>query len=261
MTGHAPPPGDRIADDAPTLVAVGAAVAVAASLAHEAVGHGVGCLADGGTITLLTFLVFRCEGAGVLADGGGPVGAFVVAALCLVLARRRRAAPSAGRVFVFALGVQTMLWVCAQTMREGLDGGDDWGHVARDLAWPPAWGAVAVAIGLAGYAATVRLAARPGVALARGRPARLLIPYASACLFAVAFGALWSGDRAGSALDAFTSFGVAPLGYLLVIRAAARAPDAPPLPPIARDRAWIVGTLAVAVAFGLTIARGVGRLA
>jgi hypothetical protein len=77
-------------DDVPTLVAIGAAVALVASLAHEVLGHGLGCAFDGGTITLITFFVFRCDGGGVLADGGGPVGAFVVALACLLASWRLR---------------------------------------------------------------------------------------------------------------------------------------------------------------------------
>ena len=249
------------ADDVPTLVAVGAAIAIAASLAHEAFGHGVGCLADGGTVTLLTFLVFRCAGAGVLADGGGPIGAFVVAALCLILSRRFRGNPSVTSLFGYALSIQTMLWVCAQMVREGIDGGDDWGHVATDLSWTPAWHIAVIAMGLIGYAITVRVAARLGVAFARGRPARLLIPYASASIFAVAFGALWHGDRAASALDGFLSFGVAPLGYLLAIRTVAEATDASPLPSIDQSRSWLSSVAIIGTVFALTIARGVGRLA
>jgi hypothetical protein len=251
----------RSTDDVPTLVAIGAAVAIAASLAHEVLGHGVGCLADGGTVTLLTFLVFRCAGAGVLADGGGPVGAFLVAALCLILLRRLRPAPSFASLFGYALGVETMLWVCAQMVREGIDGGDDWGHVAVDLTWAPAWHVAVIALGVVGYAATIRIAALLGVSLARGRPARLLVPYISACLFATAFGALWHGDAAVSALDGYLSFGMAPLGYLLAIRAVARTAGVPSLPPIERSYAWVVSVAVIAATFALTIARGVGRMA
>jgi len=250
----------KTADDISTLVAVGAAVAIAASLAHEAFGHGVGCLADGGTVTLLTFLVFRCEGAGVLADGGGPVGAFAVAAICLILLRWYRPAPSATSLFVYALGVQVMLWVFAQMIREGIDGSDDWGHVATSLGWTPAWHPVVIAMGVIGYAFTIRVAAPVGGALARERPSRLLIPYASTCIFAVAFGALWHGDRAASALDGLLSFGVAPLGYLLVIRAIARATGEPPLLPIGRNRVWLFSVAIIATVFALTIAQGVGEL-
>jgi hypothetical protein len=64
-------------DDVPTLLAIGVLVSIAASLAHEALGHGVGCLMDGGHITLITFLVFRCAGAGALADGGGPIKCYL----------------------------------------------------------------------------------------------------------------------------------------------------------------------------------------
>ena len=251
----------RSTDDVPTLIAIGAAVAITASLAHEAFGHGVGCLADGGTVTLMTFLVFRCAGAGVLADGGGPVGAFLVAALCLILVRRFRPIPSIASLFGYALGVQTMLWVCAQMVREGIDGGDDWGHVATDLTWAPAWHVIVIAFGVVGYAGTIRAAARLGVYLARGRPVRLLVPYVSACLFATAFGALWHGDSATSALDGFLSFGMAPLGYLLAIRAVARATGEPFLPPLERSYAWLVSVAVIAATFALTIARGIGRLA
>jgi hypothetical protein len=251
----------KSADDMPTLVAVGAAVAIAASLAHEAFGHGIGCLADGGTVTLLTFLVFRCAGAGVLADGGGPVGAFAVASACLVLLRLVRPKPSVASLFVYALGVQMMLWVCAQMIREGIDGSDDWGHVATGLGWTPSWHMAVIVIGVIGYTISVRVAASLGVALARGRPDRLLIPYVSTCLFAVAFGALWHGDRAASALDGFLSFGAAPIGYLLAIRAVAQATGLPPLPPLVQNRSWLIGVAIIATVFALTIARGVGRLA
>lgn len=251
----------RSTDDVPTLIAIGPAVAIAASLAHEALGHGVGCLADGGTVTLLTFLVFRCAGAGLLADGGGPVGAFLVAALCLIIVRRLRPAPSVASLFGYALGVQTMLWVCAQMIREGIDGSDDWGHVAADLTWAPAWHVAVIALGVGGYAATIRIAARLGVFLAGGKPARLLIPYISACLFATAFGVLWHGDPAASGLDGFLSFGMAPLGYLLAIRAVARTADAPSLPPVERSYAWVVSVAVIAATFALTVARGIGRLA
>ena len=251
----------RHADDVPTLVAIGAGVAVAASLAHEALGHGLGCVADGGTVTLLTFLLFRCAGAGVLADGGGPVGAFLVAAACLAAVHALRPRPAAPSLFLFALGIQTMFWVCAQMVREGIDGADDWGHVARDLAWPHWWHGVVVAIGAAGYAAAIRIAAISGRRLAEGRPERLLIPYAATAASAVFFGALWHGGRTASALDGLLSFGVAPLGYLLAIGAIARD-DAPPRSGAIRpDRVWQLGAVLACLAFALTIARGVGRLA
>jgi hypothetical protein len=248
-------------DDIPTLIVVGGIVAICASLAHEAFGHGLGCLADGGTVTLLTFLVFRCEGAGMLTDAGGPVGAFLVAFLCLITLHRLKPKPSVASLFAYALGIQMMLWVFAQMLREGVDGSDDWGHVAGALGWPQAWHLAAIAIGLIGYGATIRIAITLGASLAGKRPSRLLIPYASACIFAVFLGAMWHGDRAASALDGFLSFGVAPLGYLLAIKVVARVGTMPDTAAIGRNRAWLVVAGVVGCIFALTIAQGVGRLA
>jgi hypothetical protein len=38
-------------DDIPTVLAAGILAATLAAIIHETVGHGMGCLADGGTVT------------------------------------------------------------------------------------------------------------------------------------------------------------------------------------------------------------------
>jgi hypothetical protein len=152
-----------------------------------------------------------------------------------------------------------MLWVFAQLVSEGVDGSDDWGYVARDLGWPSAWHAIAIAAGAIGYVSTLRIAVALGRPLASGRPARLLIPWASTAVVAVLLAALWQGGAAASASDAFLSFGVAPLGYLFAIRALAREPAAPDI--LRRSVAWLAGVAIALVLFALTIAQGVGRLA
>lgn len=247
-------------DDVATLCAAGATVAILASLAHEVLGHGLACLSEGGSITLLTFLQFRCLGAGPLTDGAGPVGALLAGLLCLGWLALGRPRSALVRVFLLTFGVLVLLWVCGQMMREAIDHGDDWGHVARELHWPPVWRPVVFGAGLAGYAAVVRGAARLGRGVAPGRPARLLTPWLAAVAAAVVLGLLWHGDRAGSALDGLLSFGVAPVGYLPAMRASARdlRGDAP---PIRRDWLWIGGAGVLFVVFALTIARGVGPLA
>ena len=276
---------DGLRDDTPTLLALGAIVSITASLAHELLGHGTGCAIDGGRITLLTFLVFRCAGAGVLADGGGPVGAFAVGCAALLVLRTARPRSALLALFLFALGVPTLLWVWAQMIKEGLDGSDDWGHVAADVGWAAGWHATAIVIGAIGYAATLRIARGMSGPVADGRPLRLLIPYLAATVSAVVLGALWHGDRAASALDGLLSFGVAPAGYLLLVRQVAREsatsggdspaalPDSAATPgspaawdlplrgPIKRDVPWLVSAAVLWLAFALTIARGVGPLA
>jgi len=202
--------GER--DDTLTLVAVGLLVAVVGSLAHEALGHGLGCYADHGSITLITFLVFRCRGAGVLADGGGPIGAFAVAVSALILFRALKPKVSVLRLFLLTFGLIVLFWFAAQMVREGIDGSDDWGHVARGLGWPPAWKVAAIVVGVSIYAATMEIAARLAGPFAAGRPLRLAIPWASTCVGAVVLGALWHGDSLASAIDGFMTFGLAPLG-------------------------------------------------
>jgi hypothetical protein len=52
-------------DDLITGVAVGV-LATLAAVCHETLGHGVGCILDGGRITLLTSIYVRCAGATAL---------------------------------------------------------------------------------------------------------------------------------------------------------------------------------------------------
>lgn len=248
-------------DDRPTLWSIGVAVAMVASLAHEVLGHGLGCLADGGSITLVTFLVFRCAGAGVLGDGAGPFGALLIAVVALALFRLSRPKVSAWRLFLLTLGILILFWVSAQMVREALDQSDDWGHVARDLAWPPLWRPVVGAIGIAGYIVAFRIAARLTRGFAEANPARLAIPWLACTVSAVFLGALWHGDRAGSALDAFMTFGLAPLGYLPIILALGRQPPSRDQEWIKRSPAWLAVTIALFVLFATTIAPGIGPLA
>lgn len=225
-------------DDALTLLSIGALVSIVASLAHEVVGHGLGCLLGDGRITLITFLVFRCAGAGTLADAGGPVGVLVMGSLALAFAWALRRGSSLRRLFLLNLGATALLWACGQAISEAIDGSDDWGHVAANLGWSDEWHWMLGTAGVLGYAATLWGVGRLSAVFADGRSGRLLLPYAAGAASAILLGALWHGDRLASALDGFLSFGVAPAGYLLVARGIAL---------------WLI--------FGLTVARGLGPLA
>lgn len=245
-------------DDVHMLLAMGALVSIVASLAHEAFGHGIGCLLDGGRITLITFLVFRCAGADVLIDGAGPLGAAVIGGLALALSLALKHKRLTLRLWLFNLGVIAWLWVSGQAIDEAFNGSDDWGHVAADLYWPSQWHLMVGALGAIGYGMTLRIASRWGWLLAGGRPLRLLLPYMAATVSAIVLGALWHGDRLGSALDGFLSFGVAPIGYLLVARRVSRS-DAL-ADPVARNPAFLLGVAVVWLSFAFTLAKGMGRL-
>lgn len=249
---------DADSDDALTLVAIGVLVSIVASLAHEDLGHGLGCLLDGGRITLITFLVFRCAGAGAIADGGGPMGAFAIGSVALLLVWAMRPRSMVLKLFLFNLGALVLLWFWGQMIPEALARNDDWGHVASELNWPSQWQAITASIALVGYVVTVRIVGRMAGGLAGGRAARLLIPYLAATVSAILLGASWHGDRIGSALDGFLSFGVTPLGYLFVIRRI--APKSPVPGAIGRNTVFLGAAVAVWALFALTLARGIGPL-
>lgn len=248
----------KSSDDVLTLFAIGALVSVVASFTHEALGHGLGCAIDRGHITLITFLVFRCDGAHAIADGGGPVGVFVVS--CLALSGIFAAGPRSPnlRLFLLTLGSLGLLWFWGQMISEAIDGSDDWGHVAAELRWSSRWHTILLVIGVVGYAAAMRVIGGIVRHYAGNPPMRLLIPYAAAVISAVLLGALWHGDRAGSALDGLLTFGVAPVGYLVVIRRAAQRTEMSAV--IERNLALVVSVAVLWGTFALTVARGIGRL-
>lgn len=248
------------ADDPLTLIALGVAAVLLAALTHEFLGHGLACLAERGRITLLTLLVFRCDGAGVLTDGAGPVAVLLVGwAVLGTLLIRRSAPPGSGSLFLLILAMLLVFWAPAQAVREAIDGSDDWGHVARDLNWPPPWHGVVAVAGVLLYVLAVRAMIAAAIRIVPGRPLRLVLPYVAAAITGTTLAALWHGDRIGSAIDAALTFGATPLGALLAVSAAARR--SPAGMPIARQWLWIGAVSAALLLFALTIARGVGPLA
>lgn len=65
-------PSDR-PDDTATVLAAGVLAATLAAVFHETIGHGIGCAAIGGDVTLLTSIWYRCHGATSLTDAGGAI--------------------------------------------------------------------------------------------------------------------------------------------------------------------------------------------
>jgi hypothetical protein len=63
-----------LAADPMTVVAVGVLASTLAAVCHETLGHGIGCILDGGRITLLTSIYFRCTGSTALTPAAGPLG-------------------------------------------------------------------------------------------------------------------------------------------------------------------------------------------
>lgn len=245
-------------DDWATLISIGMLVVVIGSVAHEVIGHGLGCALDGGTITLVTFLVFRCDGASWLADGGGPIGAFAVGCLALLVTRAIRTRSALFRLSSFTVASVLLFWVFAQMVREAFDGSDDWGHVARDFHWPSEWHLFVAVAGVLGYVLTLRLMRRIAASIVDGQPPRLIIPYLGAALSAPLLGALWHGGAAASALDGFLTFAIAPFGHLLLLTPIDH--EHSPAGVISRDHAFVCVALITFVLFAAFVAPGLGRL-
>ncbi|UPG90716.1 hypothetical protein L2Y96_02785 [Luteibacter aegosomaticola] len=245
-------------DDWAVLASIGMLVVMIGSVAHEVIGHGLGCALDGGTITLVTFLVFRCDGASWLADGGGPIGAFAVGCFALLIAHVSRTGSGLLRLSSFTVASVLLFWVFAQMVREAFDGSDDWGHVARDLHWPSEWHLFVAVIGVIGYVLTLRLMRQLAVSIVDGQPPRLIIPYLAAALSAPLLGALWHGGATASALDGFLTFAIAPFGHLMLLTSIdrKRAPEG----AISRNHAFVGVALITFVLFAVLIAPGLGRL-
>ena len=76
-------------DDVATVAAAGVLAATLAALFHETVGHGIGCVAAGGYVTLLTSIWFRCYRGTSLTDAGGAIAGVIFGALAFMVPLHR----------------------------------------------------------------------------------------------------------------------------------------------------------------------------
>jgi hypothetical protein len=254
-------------DDAATLISIGAIAAVLAMVAHETLGHGIGCIAAGGQITLLTSIWFRCLGASWITDIAGPIGNVfaVVAAMLAWWAFPRM--NSGMRVFLTLFAGINLFWFCGQIVYSAALDIDDVAFVAHALDWPPYWRAVAIAAGVAMYAAGVHGMAR----LVRGLVVeddaagalrrRVGIAHGAAAACEGLMGLLWAKDPWGSAFNALLAVGVAPGGlWLALLRAERGGVGTAMTLHVARSAAWIFTGAVVCIAFAWLQARGIGPL-
>ncbi|MGC1303955.1 MAG: hypothetical protein WA840_16435, partial [Caulobacteraceae bacterium] len=140
----------HLQDDRWTLLAIGCLAALASAAGHEAVGHGLTCIAVGGRIALLTTTHFQCAGGAPLVDAAGPGMNLLLAALGAFGFRFARPSTPWLRLFFLALAAFNTFWFAGEALRSSLTHVDDEAALARTLGWPPAWrpACFAVAIGL-----------------------------------------------------------------------------------------------------------------
>ena len=245
-------------DDAATVVAAGVLAATLATFCHETLGHGLSCVIEGGRITLLTSIWFRCQGASSLTDAAGPfaslAGGLVAFALLPMSGGNRLL-----RFFLILYGAISLFWFAGQLIDHAIVNGDDFGIIARRNHWPSIWRPLSIALGVAVYAGGIALTT---AALCRKDTPRwpaIGMAYAAGAAAAVIAGLMWYPAPLRSALEGLLTLGVAPLGLLVAARRAWRAAgDAAPLP---RSWPWIVASMVVFAAFLFAQARGLGPLA
>lgn len=97
-----------VKNDLWTTGAVAVSAMMAATVAHEALGHGGACLAMGGKVTLLTSVYFRCNPSGPWIDAGGPIGNLVAAVLALMILPLMKS--GASRLFAALLFAFSASW-------------------------------------------------------------------------------------------------------------------------------------------------------
>jgi hypothetical protein len=255
-------------DDWLTLIAIGVLAASLAAFAHEAVGHGTGCLVVGGRITLLTSIYFRCLGATALTDAAGPIGNLLPAIGVIVLLRSRLKWSAPTRLFLTLLGGINLFWFAGQMIYSAVLDTEDIAFVAHELSWPSSWRILAFGAGLAIYVIGVRVFARTTrTMIVRDQRCsairwRIGIAYVGAAGSAVVAGLLWKGNPLGSAINGLLTVGVAPFGiWLAAIRAQQLGPLQDAAKPVTRSGLWLVVALIIFLAFAAIQGRGVGTLA
>jgi hypothetical protein len=259
-TGVSGPTSQAQRDDVATVAAAGVLAATLAALCHETIGHGVGCLAVGGRITLLTSIWFRCHGATSLTDAGGAIASVVFGALALKIPTTLFRS-QAVRLSLLVFGSVSLFWFAAQLIDHAAFNRDDWHFIALRMHWPWEWRPLMIGLGVVAYAAIVRWTfLRLRNTAAPGAPAIRLAYLASVGSAALA-GLMWPIEPTRSAVEALLTLGVAPLGLLLAARLAQSGAEPAGTRVIARSWPLIAVSLLLFATFALVQGRGLGPLA
>jgi hypothetical protein len=250
-------------NDTATVIAVGALAATLATLCHETLGHGLGCVAAGGRITLLTSIWFRCSGAAVITDAGGPIGNLVAGSAALALLSYTKVGPRV-RLLLLMFGAMNLFWLMGQLIFESLTNAhDDWySIISLQMAWSGTLRAIGAIVGVGGYVLVSRWVS--AIIREQGGPQAhaIRLAYAAAAATAVIAGLMWRPEPLRSALEGFLVLGVAPLGLLRIARKASRdVGDDVGVNSVPRSWIWISVCAVIFGIFLLVQAPGLGSMA
>lgn len=252
--------GAKHGDDIATVVAIAALAACLATVAHEAVGHGLPCIALGGEITQLTSVYFQCSAEGTAIAAGGPTGNLAAAALSYWAFTFTPANATRTRFLLLLTMAFSLFWFAGYLGYSAARQTGDLYFVAYDLFGSPTFAlrAGAIIIALLLYFVGVRAARILSDQLSPDpkRVRRLLyIGWIAATLSGIAAALMYAPDRVGAAVQAALEIGAASLPLLtrgVVAPIGARAPNA----IIERSWPWIAASTLVFATFVLTLGRG-----
>lgn len=247
-------------DDIATVVAIAVLAACVTTVAHEAMGHGLTCLALGGEITQLTSVYFQCSAQGTVIAAGGPAGNLIAAAACWWAFSLTPASAARTRFFLMLTMAFSLFWFAGYLGYSAARRTGDLYFVAADLFGEPPFalriGAIIVALVLyfVGVRATRHLADQISTDPKRLRRT-LYIAWIAASFAGIIAALFYAPNRLAAATQAALEIGAASLPLLtraVVAPIGANAPN----PIITRSWSWIIASLIVFALFAATLGRG-----
>jgi hypothetical protein len=258
---------DAPRDSALVVLGLGVVAYVAATMLHEALGHGLVCLATGGRVTLLYPLGMRCSVVGPLMVAAGPATNLVAGALCWFVLAKTNAFGGNARYLLWLGMVFNLLVAAGYIAVGGLLNFGDWAYLIGGLQPPVAWRIATVVVAAALYYGSLRIIAAEyyrftgpsGIS-----PPRLyrltLWPAAAAAVVSCAAAAL-SPTAKPIALELAVATTLVPGLSLLAVADLLVSMRRKPVPEQARvtwSIAWLAVALVVGVVFVAVVGPGIG---
>lgn len=116
-------------DDLATVASIGAVAYLLADVAHHAFGHGLACLALGGSIRSLSSVFVDCTLTGAIIDLSGPAANLVIGVVAALLAIAYGQRSRSLAFFLVLTAAFNLYWLTLQLVFSVATNSDDW-------AWP-----------------------------------------------------------------------------------------------------------------------------
>ena len=249
---------DRHADDLSAVLAIATLAVCTSAITHEALGHGVACLAAGGHIELLSNAFFRCSNEGRFIAIAGPLANVFAAFLAWLTHGVVPTHRPALRLYCLLVFAFCSYWeagyLIAATIQNKGDAVFAWrALIGQETVWVRT---AAAATGLLAYMQIGRLLSRGTASFAQTplRLQRLLRPaWLTGLAIMIIAAAFYPADRVGAMRDAALSVAASfPLWF-----ARTRLPtNGAAADIIARDRRLTILAALLGLAFVLTMGRG-----